>query len=122
MPGRAPAVWPIDFHVVCFQENVILPELMIHGTPIVAFDAIELCGEWLHVAVVTQLPASLNLKCNRGKLEHNRKRADMIGLAVVWREEAKQGRKMRIPVRNFGEITRLEDFARTPKILFVVDG
>ena len=71
MPGRAPAVRPIDFHVVCLQENVILPELMIHGTPIVAFDAIELCGEGLDVAVVTQLPTCLNLKFNRGKLEHN---------------------------------------------------
>ena len=122
MPGRAPAEWPIDFHVVCFQENVILPELMIHGTPIVAFDAIKLRWKGLHVAVVTQLPASLNLKCNCGKLEHNRKRADMIGLAVVWREKTKQDRKMRIPVRNFSEIARLKNFARTPKILFVVDG
>ena len=71
MSGRAPAVGPIDFHVVCFQENVLLPELMIHRTPIVAFDAIELRGERLDVAVVTQLPTCLNLKCNRGKLEHN---------------------------------------------------
>ena len=122
MPGRAPAVRPIDFHVVCLQENVILPELMIHGTPIVAFDAIELCGERLHVAVVTQLPTSLNLKCNRRKLEDNRKRTDMIGLAVVWREQAKQCTVMRIPVRNFGEIARFKDCARTPKIQFVVDG
>ena len=122
MPGRAPAVWPIDFKVVCFQENVILPELMIHRTPIVAFDAIELCGEWLDVAVVTQLPTSLNLKCNRRKLEHNRKWADMIGLAVVWREQANQCTEMRIPVRNFGKIARFKNCARTPKIQFVVDG
>ena len=40
----------------------------------------------------------------------------MIGLAVVWREQAKQGVKIRIPVRNFGEIARLKDFARTTKI------
>ena len=40
----------------------------------------------------------------------------MIGLAVVWREQAKQGIEMRIPVRNFGEIAGLEDFARTTKI------
>ena len=71
MPGRAPAVRPVDFNVVGHHEDVILPESMIDWTPIVAFDAIKLRGKRLDVAVVTQLPTCLNLKCNRGKLEHN---------------------------------------------------